>query len=219
MITLSRNTSLLHLALRFWDCDSARLRRQRGTASGCDVPGVSYGFRFCEQLLDATAPSAGSIWIQCAVGLGLLVQSLSHVRLFATPWTAAGQASLSFTISQSLLKFMIIESLMPSKHLILFLSFFSCLQSFQHQGLFQLSRLVTSGGWSFGSSVSVPVLAMNIQGWFPLGLTGLISLQFKETVPLSPERDFTKLSGQKVLGMKPEYHSHESYMLIVVCNT
>ena len=119
MITLSRNTSLLHLALRFWDCDSARLGRQRGTASGCDVPGVSYGFRFCEQLLDATAPSAGSIWIQCAVGLGLLVQSLSHVRLFATPWTAAGQASLSFTISQSLLKFMSIESVMPSNHLIL----------------------------------------------------------------------------------------------------
>jgi len=61
---------------------------------------------------------------------------------------------------------------------------------------------------------------MNIQGWFPLGLTGLISLQFKETVPLvSPERDFTKVSGQKVLGMKPEYHSHDIYMLIVVCNT
>ena len=47
------------------------------------------------------------------------VQSLSHVRLFATPWTAACQASLSFTISQSLLKLMSIESVMPSNHLIL----------------------------------------------------------------------------------------------------
>ena len=153
------------------------------------------------------------LWFLLCCCSVVVSDTLQHYGLLAR------QASLSFTISQSLLKFMIIESLMPSKHLILFLSFFSCLQSFQHQGLFQLSRLVTSGGWSFGSSVSVPVLAMNIQGWFPLGLTGLISLQFKETVPLSPERDFTKLSGQKVLGMKPEYHSHESYMLIVVCNT
>ena len=49
----------------------------------------------------------------------LVVQSLSHVQRFATPWTAAWQASLSFTISQSLLKFVSIESVMPSNHLIL----------------------------------------------------------------------------------------------------
>ena len=48
-----------------------------------------------------------------------VVQSLSHVRLFATPWTAACQASLSITNSQSLLKLMSIKSLMPSNHLIL----------------------------------------------------------------------------------------------------
>ena len=47
------------------------------------------------------------------------VQSLSHVWLFATPWTAACEASLSFTIFQSLLKLMSIESVMPSNHLIL----------------------------------------------------------------------------------------------------
>ena len=47
----------------------------------------------------------------------VVVQLLSHVRLFATPWTAACQASLSFTISQSLLKLMSIESVMPSNHL------------------------------------------------------------------------------------------------------
>ena len=45
---------------------------------------------------------------------------LSHVRRFATPWTAACQASLSFTMSQSLLKFMYIVSVMPSNHLILY---------------------------------------------------------------------------------------------------
>ena len=48
-----------------------------------------------------------------------IVQSLSRVRLLATPWTAARQASLSFTISQSLLKLTPIESVMPSHHLIL----------------------------------------------------------------------------------------------------
>ena len=48
-----------------------------------------------------------------------VVRSFSCVRLFASPWTAAYQASLSFTISQSLLKLMTIESVMPSKHLIL----------------------------------------------------------------------------------------------------
>ena len=49
----------------------------------------------------------------------VVFQSLSHVQLFEAPWTAAHQASLSFTASQSLLKFMSIESVMPSNHLIL----------------------------------------------------------------------------------------------------
>ena len=53
------------------------------------------------------------------VSVVYIVQSLSHVQLFETPWTAACQASLSFAISQSLLKLMSIESLMPSNHFIL----------------------------------------------------------------------------------------------------
>ena len=57
--------------------------------------------------------------IQCDTGVGPVVRSLSRVRLFATPWTAARQASLSFTMSQSLLKLMSIELVMPSNHLIL----------------------------------------------------------------------------------------------------
>ena len=51
---------------------------------------------------------------------------------------------------------------------------FSCPQSFPASGSFPMSRLFASGGWSIGASASV--LPMNIQGWFPLGLTGLISL-------------------------------------------
>ena len=66
-------------------------------------------------------------WISIAFNLNwnshIVVQSLSHVQLFATPWTAACQASLSSTVSRSLLKLMSIESVMPSNHLILCLSF------------------------------------------------------------------------------------------------
>ena len=53
----------------------------------------------------------------CSGAVVAIVQLLSHVQLFVTPWTAAHQASLSFTISQSLLKLMFTESMMPSNHL------------------------------------------------------------------------------------------------------
>ena len=92
------------------------------------------------------------------------------------PWTASCQASLSFTISQSLLKLMSIES---SCHpTISFIAVFSfSLQSFLASGSFPTNRLFASGGQSIGASASV--LPVNIQGWFPLGLTGLISFQSK----------------------------------------
>ena len=85
------------------------------------------------------------------------VQSLSHVRLFATPWTAAHQASLS-TNSRSLPKPMSSESVMPSSHLILCVPFSSCSQSFPASGSFPMSQLFTSGGqnWSFSFNISPP---------------------------------------------------------------
>ena len=55
--------------------------------------------------------------------------------------------------------------------------FSSCLQSFLASGSFPMSQFFTSGGQSIGASASASVLSMNIQDWFPLGLTGLISLQ------------------------------------------
>ena len=91
------------------------------------------------------------------------VQSLSCVRLFATPWTAARQASLSLTNSWSLLRPMSIESVMPSNHLILCRPFSSCLQSSPASGSFPMSQFFTSGGQSFGASVLASVLPMNIQ--------------------------------------------------------
>ena len=97
----------------------------------------------------------------------------------ATPWTAALQAFLSFTIALSLLKFLSTESMMPSNHLILCHPFSSCLQSFPASGSFPMSQLFVSGGQSIGASASPPVLPMNIEGWFPLRLTGLIYLLSK----------------------------------------
>ena len=73
------------------------------------------------------------------------VQSLSHVRLFVTPWTAAHQASLSITSSQSWLKLMSFKSVMLSNHLILCCPFSSCLQSFLELGSFPMSQFFTSG--------------------------------------------------------------------------
>ena len=65
------------------------------------------------------------------------VQSLSHVRLFATPWTTARHASLSITNSRSSPKLMSIELVMPSNHLILCQPFSLCLNLSQHQGLYK----------------------------------------------------------------------------------
>ena len=59
------------------------------------------------------------------------------------------------------------------------ISFSSCLQSFPASGSFSMSQFFTSGGQSIGVSASASVLPLNIQHWFPLGLTGWISLQFK----------------------------------------
>ena len=103
----------------------------------------------------------------------------SHVQLSVTPWTAALQAFLSFTVSQSLLKLMSIELVMLSTHLILCLPLLPLPSNLcQHQS-FPMSLLFASGGQSIGASASASVLPMNIQGWFPLGLTGWISLQSK----------------------------------------
>ena len=107
------------------------------------------------------------------------LQSLSCVWFFATPWTAACQASLSITNSQSLPNSCplswwchptISSSVVP---------FSSHFQSFPASGSFQMSQLFPSGGQSIGISASTSVLPMNTQDWSPLGWTGWISLQSK----------------------------------------
>ena len=106
------------------------------------------------------------------------VQSLSRVRLFATPWIAVRQVSLSITNSRSSLKLMSIKLVMPSSHLIL-CRFSSCPQAVPASESFPMSHLFTWGGQSIGVSALASVLPMNTQNWSPLEWTGWISLQSK----------------------------------------
>ena len=105
----------------------------------------------------------------------LSVQLLSHIRLFVTPWIAVHQVSLTVTNSQSLLKLMSIESVMPYNHLIL------CHPLLLLPSIFPSIRVFfnESVGQSIGVSASASVLPMNIQDRFPLGWTDSISLLFK----------------------------------------
>ena len=96
--------------------------------------------------------------------IAAVVQPLSHVWLFVTPWAAAHQASLSSTISQSLFKFISIELVMPSNYFILCHSFSFCLQYLLASGSFPMSQHFASGGQSIGASASASVFPMNIQG-------------------------------------------------------
>ena len=95
-----------------------------------------------------------------------------------TSWTAACQAPLCITNSQSLPKPMSIESVRASSHLIICRPLLLRPQSFPASGSFQMSQLFASGGQSIGVSTSTAVLPMNTQDW-SLGWTGWISLQSK----------------------------------------
>ena len=104
---------------------------------------------------------------------------LSRVQLFVTPRTTACQASLSITICQSLLNSCPLSQWYHPTISSSVVPFSSCPQSFPASGSFPMSQLAASGGQSAGVSASTSVLPMNMQDWFLLGLTGLISLQSK----------------------------------------
>ena len=108
----------------------------------------------------------------------IVVHSLNHVWLFVTPWTAVHQVSLSITNSQSLLKLMSIELVMPFNHLILCCPLLLLLSMLSIR-VFSSDSVLCIRCQSTGVSASTSVLSMNIQDWFPLGFTGLISLQSK----------------------------------------
>ena len=112
----------------------------------------------------------------------VVVQSLSHVQLFETPQTAACQSSLSFTISQSLLKSMSLSQWCCLNISSSAAPFSFCLQFFPASGSFLTSRLFASGGQSIGASATTSVHPMNIQGWFLWGLTGLIPQEIPKSL-------------------------------------
>ena len=103
------------------------------------------------------------------------VQSLSRVRLFATPWIAARQAFLSITNSRSSLKLTSIESVMPSSHLILCRPLLLLPPIPPSIRVFSNSQLFAWGGRSIGVSALASVLPKNTQDW-SLERTGWISL-------------------------------------------
>ena len=127
-----------------------------------------------------------------AVELGEHCSFAKSCRAPFNPMSCSSQVSLSFTISRScsdscpLCQWChptISSSIVP---------FSSCPQPSPASGSFSMSQLFTSGGQGIGASASAPVLPMNIQGWFSLGLTGLISLLSK-----GPSRDFSSTTVWK----------------------
>ena len=135
----------------------------------------------------------------------MLLFSPSVVFDSMTPWTAARQASLSFTISWSLLKFMSIELVMPSSHLLLCCPLllpplvFPSIRVFSNELTLHIRRP------KYGASASASVLPMDTQGWFPLGLTCLIFLLSNEL-----SRVFSIITVQKhqFFGIQPSLWSN-----------
>ena len=108
-------------------------------------------------------PSPSRLSSGKSLNLSVVVQSLSRVQLFSILWAAARQASLSFTIFQSLLKVISIELVMPSNNLLLCRPLLLLPSIFPSIKVFQMSQFFTSDGQNIGVSASASVLAMNIQ--------------------------------------------------------
>ena len=123
------------------------------------------------------------------------VQLLSHVWLFVTPWTAAQQASLSITNSQSLFKLMAIEWVMPSKHLILSLpilllpSIFPSISVFSNESVLHIRR---PKYWIFSFSVSP---SNEISGLISFRIDWLDLLAVQGTLKSSPTLSFKSINS------------------------
>ena len=107
----------------------------------------------------------------------------------------ARQVSLSITNSWSLLKLMSVESVIPSNHLIFCRPLLLLPSIFPSIRSFQMSQFFPSGGQSIGVSASASVIPMNRQDWFPLGWTGLISLQSKGLLRVFSTSQFKSINS------------------------
>ena len=137
------------------------------------------------------------------------VQSLSHVRLFSTPWIAARRASLSITNSGNSLKFMSIESVMPSNHLILYRPLLLILPVPPSIRFFSNESTLRMRWSKIGVSALTSVLPKKSQGWSPSECSGWISLQSKGL-----SRVFSNITVQKhqffsaQLSLRSDSHIH-----------
>ena len=133
------------------------------------------------------------------------VQSLSRVRLFANPWIAARQASLSITNSQSSLRLTSIESVMPSSHLILCRPLHLLPSIPPASESFPMSQLFPGGDQSTGVSALASFLPKKSQGWSLSEWTGWISLQSKGL-----SRVFSNTTVQKHQFFSPQLSSQSN---------
>ena len=157
----------------------------QGSYSGYSPPkGSNSSRKIMDYELRPGDPRETRSLLSCSLFVVAVVPSLSHVWLFVTSWTVACQTPRSSSIPQSLLKFMSIESVMLSNHLLLCCPHLLCLQSFPASGSFPTSWLFASGGQSIRTSASV--LPVSVQGWFPLGSTAWISLPSMDPQESSP---------------------------------
>ena len=126
------------------------------------------------------------------------VQSFSHVQILATPWLQHARllcpSPAPVDCSNSCPSSWWCHPTISSS----VVCFSFCLRSFPVSGSFQISQFFASGGQNIGGSASASVLPLNIQDWFPIGLTGLISLQSKGLSRVSSNK-FKKVTTKFVL--------------------
>ena len=172
-------------------------------------------FVSCPHIVKAIPLLCPVSFLQCGEGREIslpgdsLLLLFSHSVMSNSLWPHGlqhCQASLSFTISQSLLKFMFIELVMPLNHLILCHSLFLLPSIFANIKVFPNESALCTTLWpKYWSSDSALVLPMNTQPWFALGLTGLISLQSKG---LSRVFSSTTVQKHQFFGTQPSLWSN-----------
>ena len=122
------------------------------------------------------------------------------------PMTAVHQASLSFIICWSLFKLMSVCQWCHPNILSSIVPLSSCLQSLPASGSFPMSQVFASGGQSTEASASASVLPVNIQDWFPLGLTGFISLHPRDSQEYSPTPQLKSINSSMQLSLWSNSH-------------
>ena len=137
--------------------------------------------------------------------------TFSRIWFSVTPWTAACQASLSITNSGACSNSCLSSQWCHPTTTFPIISFSCCLQSLPASGSFVMSCLFTSGGQSIGALASVLVLPMNIEGWFLLRLTYLISLLSKRLSESSPAPQFKSINSSALSLYGPTLTSIHDY--------